>query len=151
MIHTDTDGGVIGFTDVQEGNEAVAYLPDLLRVLLIGIFQMLEGACGIHVVARVDADLFRILRGNVCYFRVEMYVCHQWHHVAVLAQGGIDVHQVLRFLDALGGEAYVFSAGIHNTFGLCHTRIGILRGGIGHALYADRIGAAHRGGSDIHF
>ena len=48
MIHTDTDGGVIGFTDVQEGNEAVAYLPDLLRVLLIGIFQMLEGACGIH-------------------------------------------------------------------------------------------------------
>ena len=45
MIHTDTDGGVIGFTDVQEGNEAVAYLPDLLRVLLIGIFQMLEGAC----------------------------------------------------------------------------------------------------------
>ena len=65
MIHTDTDGGVVGFTDVQEGNEAVAYLPDLLRVLLIGIFQMLEGACGIHVVARVDADLVRPGGGSV--------------------------------------------------------------------------------------
>ena len=151
MVYADTDSGMIGFTDVQKRNETVAYLSDFLRIFFIGIFQMFEGTRGIYVVTRIDTDFLRILRCDVCHFRIEMDIGYERHHITVPAQGGIDVHQVFRFLDALGGETYVFSTGIHNTLGLRHTRIGILRGRVGHALYADRIGAAHRGGSDIHF
>ena len=72
MIYTDTDGCMILLADIQERNESVMYFLQLLCILFVCIFQMLEGACGIHVVARVDADLFRILRGNVCYFTVPL-------------------------------------------------------------------------------
>ena len=151
MVHADADGCVVLFADIEEGDEAVAYLLQLLCVLLVCIFQMLESAGGIHVVARIDAYLLHVLCRYVSHLRVEMNVGHQWNHVSVLAQCGVDVHQILRFLDALGRKPHVFASCIYNPFSLCHAGFRVLCGGVRHTLYAYRIGAAHRGGSNIYF
>ena len=112
---------------------------------------MFESTCRIHVVSRIDTYFFCIVCRHICHFRVEVYIGNQWCHITVLAQGGIDILQVLGFLYTLSGEAHIFSSRINNAFDLCHTGICILRKSISHTLYADRIGAAHRGGSNIYF
>ena len=82
---------------------------------------------------------------------VEVDVGNQWNHISVPAQTGIDVHQVFCFFNALCCQTYIFTSGIYNTFSLCHAGFCILCGGVCHTLYAYRIGAAHRGGSNIYF
>ena len=133
----------------EEGDEAVAYLLQLPGILLVGVFQVLEGAGGIHIVARVDAHLLHILGGHVGHAGVEVYVGHERHVVSVAAQGGVDVAQVLGLFHPLGGEAHVFAAGVHDAFGLRHASVGVLRGGVGHALQAYGVASPHGGSADV--
>ena len=137
--------------DVQERHEAVAYLLQLLCILLVGVLQVLEGAGGIHVVAGVDAYLLGIEGGHVGHVRIEVYVGHQRRQVAVATQGSIDVAEVLGFLHALCREPHVFSARIGYAFGLCHAGVRVLGGGVGHALYADGVVASQRSVSDVDY
>lgn len=51
MVHSDADGCVVFLTDVQEGDETVAYLLDFFCILFIRILQLLEGTGSIYVVA----------------------------------------------------------------------------------------------------
>ena len=51
VVHSDADGCVIFLTDVQEGDETVAYLLDFFCILFIRILQLLEGAGSIYIVA----------------------------------------------------------------------------------------------------
>ena len=151
MIYTDADSCMILLADIQERNEPVMYLLQLLCILFVCIFQMLEGACGIYIVSRIDTHFLDILCCYICYLWVEVDVGNQWNHISVPAQTGIDVHQVFRFFNALCCQTYIFTSGIYNTFSLCHAGFCILCGGVCHTLYAYRIGAAHRGGSNIYF
>ena len=76
MVHSDADGRVVFLTDVQEGDETVAYLLDFFCILFIRILQLLEGAGSIYIVARVDTYLFSVQGRNLSYFRIEMYIGH---------------------------------------------------------------------------
>ena len=151
VVHADADGRVVLLTDVQEGDKAVAYLLQLLRIFLVGILQVLEGTGSVYVVTGVDAYLLGIESGHVGHARIEVYIGHQRRHIAVAAQGSIDVAKVFGFLHALCREPHVFTARIGYTFGLSYAGIGILGSGIGHALYADRIVASQRSGTDIDY
>ena len=142
---------MIFFADIEEGNEAVAYLLQFGGILLVGVFQLLERASRVYVVARIDAYFLRISGCHVGYLRAEVYIGHKRNHVSVTAQSDVDVHQVFGFFHPLCGEADVLSAGIYDALCLSHTSFGVLRGGIGHRLDSDRVGASQRSSPDVHF
>ena len=76
MVHSDADGRVVFLTDVQEGDETVAYLLDFFCILFIRILQLLEGTGSIYIVARVDTYLLSVQGRYLGYFRIEMYIGH---------------------------------------------------------------------------
>ena len=45
MVHSDADGCVILFADVEERHEPVTNFLQLCCILLVGVLQLLEGAC----------------------------------------------------------------------------------------------------------
>ena len=87
VVHADADGRVVLLTDVQEGDKAVAYLLQLLRIFLVGILQVLEGTGSVYVVTGVDAYLLGIESGHVGHARIEVYIGYQRRHVAVGRRG----------------------------------------------------------------
>ena len=76
MVYTDAYGGTVLTAYIQEGDETVTYALYLLRIFIICLFQMLERACRIHIIARIDAYLLHISGGYICYGGVEMYISH---------------------------------------------------------------------------
>ena len=60
MVYADADGSMVLLADIKEGYKAVVYLLQLLGILFIGILQMFESTCCIHIVSRIDADFFSI-------------------------------------------------------------------------------------------
>jgi len=74
MVHSDADGCVILFADVEERHEPVTNFLQLCCILLVGVLQLLEGACCIHIVAWVDAHFLHVLCRNVGHFGIEVYV-----------------------------------------------------------------------------
>ena len=150
VVHTDAQGGMVCLADVEQGDEACAYLLQFACILLVGIFQVLEGACGIDVVARVDAHLLGIERSYFRHLGVEVDVCHEGRQVALRAQGGVDVAQVLSLCHSLGSEPYVLSSGVDDSLCLCDGRFGVARRRVGHRLDAYGVGSPHRCGADLH-
>ena len=136
-------------TNLEERNKALADLLNLGSILLVGIVQMLEGTCCIHVIAGVDAYLLGKTGSHISHPGVEVYVSHQRHHAPFDAQGSIDMLQVLRFAHPLGSEAYIFASCFYDTQCLFHAGFGIHRDRIGHALQADRVLTTQRGGPHI--
>ena len=74
MVYSDADSGVVFFADIQEGNQPGTDFLDLLRIFFIGIFLFLERACGICVIARIDAYSFGIKCSYFCYLRIEVHI-----------------------------------------------------------------------------
>ena len=91
MVHSDTDGSMMLAADVEEGDEALLNLLQLSLILLIGIFQMLEGASRVDVVSWVDAHLLYIACCHIGHIGVEVDVGHKRCHVALQAQFTADV------------------------------------------------------------
>ena len=85
MVYADADGSMVLLADIKEGYKAVVYLLQLLGILFIGILQMFESTCCIHIVSRIDADFFYILCCYVRYLRIEVNVGDKRHHISVLA------------------------------------------------------------------
>ena len=139
VVYTDADGGVVLLTDLQEGDEALANLFNLSGILLVRIFQMLEGTGCIHVVAGIDAHLFSVEGSHIGHTRIEVDIGYQGHHTALTAQRGIDVLQVLGLAHTLRGEAYILASGLDNAERLLHTGLGIHGDRIGHTLQTNRV------------
>ena len=74
MVHPDAYGGMVFLADVQERDQPFAYLLYLFGVFFIRILQLLEGTCGIGIVARVDAYPFGIKRCHFRHFRIEVHI-----------------------------------------------------------------------------
>ena len=74
MVYSDADSGVVFFADIQEGNQPGTDFLDLMRIFLIGIFQFLEGACGICVLARIVAYSFGLQCSFFCFLRIEVHI-----------------------------------------------------------------------------
>ena len=144
VVDTDTYGGVMFPADTDEGEQALLYLLQLLQILLIGIFQMFERAGGVYIVAGVDAYLLTVLCRHIGHLGIEMHICHQGLRITVGFQACGDVAHVLRLARSLCGEAHQFTSGIDDTFGLCHTALGVVGVDGGHRLYADGVVATYR-------
>ncbi len=120
MVHSYAYGGVVLATNAQERHKPLVYLAQFGGVFLVGIFKMLERAGRVYVVAGVYPHFLSVQGGHVGHVGIEVYIGHQGHHIAVAAQGSIDVAEVFGLLHALRSEPYVLTAGIHNALGLRH-------------------------------
>ena len=118
VVHAYAHGRVVFAADVEEGHEALLQLFQLLGILGIGIFDMLERACRVHIVARVHAHLLCIESSDVSHARVEMDVGHERCHEAVGTQLRVDVLKVLSLAGALRGETHQFASSLYYALSL---------------------------------
>ena len=82
MVYADAYGRAVLLADVNKGDQTLVQTLQLCGILLVGIFQVLEGAGGVDVVAGIDAHLLTVAGGHVSHVGVEMNVGHQRLHVA---------------------------------------------------------------------
>ena len=149
VVHADADGGVVFLAYLQEGHEALADFLNLGGILLVGIFQVLEGTGSIHVVARVDAHLLGIACSHIGHAGIEVNIGHEGYHAPLGTQGGVDGLQVFGLAHPLGGETHIFTSGLHDAERLLHAGLSIHRNGIGHALQPDGVVATQRRGPHV--
>ena len=142
VVDTDADGGVVLLADVEEGHELGFYLLQLGSILGIGVFEVLEGAPGIDIVARIDAYLLAILGCDIGDMGGEMDIGNKGGGIAVGLEACGDVLHIFCLAGALGGEAHEFATGIDDALGLCHTALGVVGIDSGHGLDADGVVAS---------
>ena len=113
-----------------------------LRILFIGIFQFFKSTRRIYIIARIDPHFLCVLSCDIGNLRIKMYIGHQRNHISLATQSDIDIHQILRFFNALRSQTDIFSTCINDAFGLLHTSLRILCRRICHRLDTNGIGAA---------
>ena len=142
VVHADAHGGVVLLAGVDEGHQLGLDLPQLGGILIVGVFQMLERAPWVDVVAGIDTHLLAVEGSHVGGMGGEVDVGHQRLVIAVGLQTSGDVLHVLRLTGALGGEAHQFAAGIDDALGLTDAALCIIGIHGGHRLDADGVVAA---------
>ena len=126
-------------TDVDERDEALINLADFVGILLIGIVDMAELSSRVNIIAGVDPHLLADGGSGVGHSWVEMDVGHKGHVASVGSECFSDGFHVERLPLSLGGEAYDFASCLHNPFSLCHGRLSVHGGCVGHGLNAYRV------------
>ena len=142
MVHPDAQGRAVGAADGEQFREARLEPAEFLGILLVGVFQVLELAGRVHVVAGVDAHLLHHGRRHVGHGRVEVDVGHEGAVVARLAQGFADGAQGFGLAGALCGEPHVVGARVEYGAALRHGGFDVGRRRRRHALQAQGLFAA---------
>ena len=83
MVHTDAHSRMMFLADIEERHELAFDLLQLSRILFISIFQMLERAPRVDIVARIDAHLLAITGSDISRMGREVDVGHEWCLIAV--------------------------------------------------------------------
>ena len=145
MVNAYAYGGAVLTANIQERDKAFAYALNLLCVFLIGVFQLFERTCRIHVVARVDAHLLHITGGHIGHGGVEVDIGHERGVVAAGIEAFTYQPHVFRLACALSCHTNQFSAGLNDTYGLLNAALCIHGCGGGHGLQAYGIASAYGG------
>ena len=149
VVHADTDGRSVLAADVKKLAETRLEAVEFGIVFFVGIFQVLEGACGVHIVARIDTHFLHDGGGHVGHTRVEVDVGHKGRGESFIAQGLADSGEVVGLNAALGGEAHEVAACTDDALTLGHTALGVGSGTGGHALQAQGIVATNIAALDM--
>ena len=112
--------------------------------------QRLQLAVIRTVIARIDAHLVDILRGNGGHLGQEVDVGHDGRIEALVAQTADDAGKVLALAPPLCRKAHDLSPGAVDPFDLRHAGFGIVGVGVGHRLHGDRVPAADHDPPDAH-
>ena len=139
MIHTDAHSGMVFLTYINKWYELSLNLLKFLLILLVCIFQVLEGASRIHIVTRIDAYLLAILSRDISGVSRKMHVSNKRCVVAVGLQLCRDIFHILCLTRALCGKTNQFTTSINDTLSLCYTGLGIVGICSGHRLDTDGI------------
>ena len=142
MVHADAQRGVVLAADVEEADKAFFQPCQFGGVFLVGIFQLLELAGGVDVVARVDAHLLHDGGGHVGHVGVEVDIGHERAVVAFAAQGFAQGLQCLGLACALCGESHVVRSRVEYGAALAERGFDISGHRGRHALDAQRFVAA---------
>ncbi len=135
VVHTDADGCAVLTADTQEAAEAVVQTLQLLLVLLVGIFQMLELTGRINVVAWVDAHLLDNRSSHICHIGIEVYIGTQGRiSVAASHQSSLYVAKVLSLARSLGSESNQVGSGIYDADALFYAAFRVHCAAGGHTL-----------------
>ena len=150
VVHADAHRRVVLLADVQKRDKPRLNLLDFVGILLIGVFQLLERARRIHIVAWIDAHLLSIKSRHISHVRIEMHVGDKRRRISFGTQTRVDILQILSFTTALCGQSHQFAARLDDALCLLDASLGIIGVGGGHRLDADRVVATHLDGTHIH-
>ena len=126
--------------------EALQFVGVLIVAVLAGRKLLAVG-----IVAGIDADFFDPLSSFHGGDRNEMDIGDDRGGQSALAECGHNIFEVLRVVNAGGGDAQDFAAGFDDRNGFRHTGGRVHRVGNQHRLDADRIIAAHADGAHLDF
>src|SRR5574344_705147 len=108
MVHADTYSCMIFLAYLEERHEARLYLLKFSGIFLIRVLQLLEGTGRVHIVAWIDTHLLGIESSHISHMGIEMHICHQWSHIAVLTQTVNDIPHTFRYPLSLCNETPIF-------------------------------------------
>lgn len=132
MVHADTYGSMVGFTEVNEGNERVFDSLKLMLIFLVGELDFDECAPRVDEIAGIDSHLLHFSSRGVGGFGVEVYVGDEGGGEASLPELFADKAQAVGLDNALGGKTHIFTPGLDNACCLCGRGINVAGGGGGH-------------------
>ena len=150
MIHPDANGSAVFTADGEQFLEARFKALEFCSIFFVSIFHTLESARRINVVTRVDAHFFDNGSCQICYFRVEVHICHQWGVVASAVEFSADVAKVFRFAQPLCGQAHEVCTSLNDADALFHASFRVCGQCGGHALQAQRISTTYCRVSHLH-
>ena len=151
VVHPDAHCRAVGATNVEKLHKALFQAQQFGGILLVGVFQTLECARRIHIIAGVDAHFFHNGGSHVGHLRIEVHIGHKRRVIAAAAQGLADVFEILGLAHSLRGEPNVVGTGLYDVDTLCHARLRVGGEGGSHALQTKRLLAAERLVADAHF
>ena len=138
-------------TDVEKWHELSFNLCQFFSIFSIGVFEMLELACGVHVITWIDTHFFGMKGSLISNVGIEMHVGNEWHMATTSTETFADGLEVLCLLYSLRGEAHVFTTSLHNAKCLRDAGIGVHRGSVGHGLHTNGVSASKRGAPYMNF
>ena len=150
MIHPDANGSAVFAADGEQLLEACFKTLEFCGIFFVSIFHTFEGARRINVVTRIDAHFFDDGSCQICYFRVEVHICHQWGVVASAVEFSADVAKVFRFAQPLCGQAHEVCTSLNDADALFHASFRVCGQCGGHALQAQRISTTYCRVSHLH-
>ena len=136
MVHAQANRRVVLAAHGDERQQGLADAAQLGGVLLIGVFQLLEGACRVHKVARIDAHTLAHLGCGECCLWIEVDVGNQGDVAAIAAQQLRNLADAAGLFHTLGRQPHIVGSGIGNALALGSARLDIIGGSVGHRLDA---------------
>ena len=143
VVHPQPNGGAMLAANLDERQQRVADFLDFGAILLIGVGELLEGACRVYKIAGIDAHLVGESRCRKGCTWIEMDVGHQRHIASLLAQQVANHADAFCFSHTLCCEPHVVGTGIYDALALCCAAFGVVGIGVGHGLHPDGEVAAH--------
>ena len=151
VVHSDAHGRAVGATNVEQLHKALFQARQFGGIFLVGVFQLLEGARRIHIVAGIDAHFLHNARGHIGHLGVEMHIGHEGRVETAAVQGFADGAEVFGLTHSLRGEPHIVGTGLDDSDTLCHTGLRIGGECGGHALQSKRLLPTERFIADVHF
>ena len=149
VVHTDAHSRVMLLADVEKRHKAGFQLCQFVSILSIGIFQVLELAGWVHVIAWIDAHLLCIKSRFISHVSIEMHVGNKRHLTTTLAQSLTDELKVFRLFHPLRSETHILATCFHNAERLSNRAFRVHRGRVRHRLHSDGITSSQRSLSDV--
>jgi hypothetical protein len=110
---------------------------------LIGIFQFLECARRVNIVAWVYAHFLAVQRSHISHIRVEVNISHKRCLITVTFESVRDVFHIVCLSGALGGKPNQFAACVNDTLCLSGSAFGVVGVYRGHRLHSYRVFTAN--------
>ena len=132
VVHAQAHCRVALAAHLDKGQQRLTHALELGVILFLGVLQLLECACRIYKVPRVDAHTLTHLGGSKCRLGVEMDVGNQRNIAAVGSQQLRNLTDAVCLLYALGRQSHIVGSGIGDALALGRTGLYVIGGGVGH-------------------
>ena len=132
VVHTQAHSRVVVAAHLDKGQQRLTHALELGVILFLGKFKLLECACRIHKVSRVDAYTLTHLGGSKRCLGIEVDVGNQRDVASVGAQHLRDLADAVSLFYALCRQPHIVGPGIGDALALGRTGLYVIGSGIGH-------------------
>ena len=151
VVHTDAQGGAVLTTDGEQLLEALFKALQFGGIFLGRVFQCLELAGWVHIVAWIDAHLLDNCCRYVGHGGIEVDVGHQRYVDALACQLLLDIFQIISLDGTLCRQSHQVCTRLDQALDLLYASCGVRRGTGGHTLQTDGLIATYGTALDLCF
>ena len=129
--------------DIDEGDKTLFDLDNLVSIFLVGVFNLLECACGIDIVAWIYSHGVAMEGSHVGDIGIEVHVGDDRCRISSRLQFSLNILHVLRLAPPLCGKSDELATGTDYPLCLVGTCCSVEGVGSGHRLHTDGVVATH--------